>query len=363
MPRGRPPKTVLVLCAEDREQLVRWSRRPKSSHSLAQRASIILRCADGDVGSRVAQELRVTNATVSKWRIRFCERGLAGLLDEPRPGAPRTIGDDKVEEVVTATLEAMPKDATHWSTRSMAAKVGISNASVSRIWNAFALQPHRVETFKLSNDPQFIEKVRDIVGLYLNPPDRALVLCVDEKSQIQALDRTQPILPLAPGIPERRTHDYRRHGTTTLFAALDIATGKVIGETHRRHRSTEFKTFLQRIDDEVPQDLDVHLVLDNYGTHKTPLIKRWLVRHPRFHAHFTPTYSSWINQVERWFALLTEKQLRRGTHKSGRQLEDAIRLYLATANESARPFVWVKTADEILKTIARFCQRTSESRH
>jgi transposase len=330
---------------------------------LAQRASIILRCADGEPSSQVARDLRVTNTTVWKWRKRFIERGLAGLLDEPRVGAPRRISDAQVEKVVIATLETMPRDATHWSTRSMAAQTDISYASVRRIWHAFVLQPHRVETFKLSNDPQFIEKVRDIVGLYLNPPDRALVLCVDEKAQIQALDRTQPILPLAPGVAERHTNDYRRHGTTSLFAALNVATGKVIGETHRRHRSSEFKSFLDRIASDVPKQLDVHLVLDNYGTHKTPLIKRWLLRHPRFHVHFTPTYSSWINQVERWFSLLTEKQLRRGTHKSTRQLEDAVRLYLATSNESAKPFAWTKSADDILASIARFCQRTSVSGH
>jgi len=363
MPRGRPHKTVLEVSAADRDQLLRWSKRPKSSHSLAQRASIVLRCADGHPSSKVAQDLRITNATVWKWRKRFVERGLAGLLDEPRSGAPRSISDEKVEEVVTTTLETMPKDATHWSTRSLATRTGISNASVSRIWHAFALQPHRVETFKLSNDPQFIEKVRDIVGLYLNPPDRALVLCVDEKSQIQALDRTQRILPLAPGVAERRTHDYRRHGTTSLFAALDVATGTVIGETHRRHRSIEFKSFLDRLDREVPPALDVHLVMDNYGTHKTPLVKRWLLRHPRYHVHFTPTYSSWINQIERWFAMLTDKQLRRGTHRSVRQLEDAIRLYLAICNDSAKPFVWIKTADDILASIARFCQRTSVAGH
>ena len=363
MPRGRPHHRPLVLSASDRADLLRWSRRPKSSHALAQRASIILRCAEGEPSNQVARELRVTNATVWKWRTRFLERGPAGLLDEPRSGAPRTIGDDTVEAVVTATLEGLPKDATHWSTRSMAVRSGISHASVNRIWQAFGLQPHRVESFKLSTDPQFIEKVRDIVGLYLNPPDKALVLCVDEKSQIQALDRTQPIFPLTLGLPERRTHDYLRHGTTSLFAALDIATGKVIGETHRRHRSIEFKRFLDRIDHEVPPDLGVHIVVDNSSTHKTPLVKRWLLRHPRFQFHFTPTYSSWINQVERWFALLTEKQLRRGTHRSSRELEDAIRLYLATANESARPFAWTKSADEILASVARFCQRTSVSGH
>ncbi len=245
----------------------------------------------------------------------------------------------------------------------MAAASGLSHSSVGRIWRAFSLRPHRTEAFKLSPDPQFIEKVRDIVGLYLNPPERAIVLCTDEKSQIQALDRTQPIFPLRPGQAERRTHDYRRHGTTSLFAALDVATGKVIGETHRRHRSIEFRQFLQRIDAEVPGDLDVHLVLDNSSTHKTPLIHRWLARHPRFHHHFTPTYSSWLNQVERWFAQLTEKQIRRGTHRSTRALEDAIRCYIAASNAGARPFAWVKTADQILESIAAFCQRTSVPGH
>jgi transposase len=363
MPRGRPHHRPLLLSASDRVELERWSRRPKSSHALAQRASIILRCAEGEPSNQVARELRVTNATVWKWRNRFLDRGPAGLLDEPRCGAPRTIDDETVEAVVTATLERLPKDATHWSTRSMAAQTGISHASVNRIWQAFGLQPHRVDSFKLSTDPQFIEKVRDIVGLYLNPPDKALVLCVDEKSQIQALDRTQPIFPLTLGLPERRTHDYLRHGTTSLFAALDVASGKVIGETHRRHRSIEFKRFLDRIDQEVPPDLGVHIVVDNASTHKTPLVKRWLLRHPRVQFHFTPTYSSWINQVERWFALLTEKQLRRGTHRSSRQLEDAIRLYLTLHNEDAKPFAWLKTADEILASVARFCQRTSVSGH
>jgi transposase len=358
MPRGRPHKGTLSVSGEDRQTLLRWTRRAKSSNALAQRARIVLRCADGVPSTVVAKELQVTDNTVSKWRARYIERGLAGLLDEPRSGAPRTIDDEKVEEVVIATLEQAPRDATHWSTRGMAERSGLSHTSVRRIWWAFGLQPHREEPFKLSNDPQFVEKVRDIVGLYLNPPQAALVLCVDEKAQIQALDRTQPILPLAPGLPERRTHDYRRHGITSLFAAFDVASGKVIGETHRQHRSTEFKRFLDRIDSEVPEDLEVHLVMDNYGTHKTPLIRRWLLRHPRFQAHYTPTYSSWINQVERWFALLTEKQIRRGTHRSVRELEDAIRLYLATYNENPKPFIWVKTADQILASIRRFCQRT-----
>jgi transposase len=353
----------LVLTPEDRATLERWMARRKTAQGLALRAQIVLRCSSGSSNSEVARELRITNATVGKWRSRFVTKGVAGLLDQPRSGAPRRVTDDQVEAVIVKTLESTPRDATHWSVRSLATATGMSRPTVHRIWRAFGLQPHRTETFKLSNDPQLIEKVRDIVGLYLNPPERALVLCADEKTQIQALDRTQPILPMGPGIAERRTHDYRRHGTTSLFAALDVASGKVIGELHRRHRSTEFRSFLDRIDREVPTGLDVHLVLDNYGTHKTPLIQRWLLRHPRFHVHFTPTYSSWINQVERWFAALTEKQIRRGSHRSTRALEDAIRLYLATHNAEPKPFVWVKTADEILASIARFALRTSETGH
>ena len=285
------------------------------------------------------------------------------MLDAPRPGAPRTIDDAKVDAVIARTLESVPKNATHWSTRNMAREMGMSQTAVTRIWRAFGLQPHRQETFKLSTDPLFVEKVRDIVGLYLDPPVRAMVLCVDEKSQIQALDRTQPILPLAPGIPERRTHDYMRHGTTTLFAALDIASGEVIGELHRRHRSTEFLQFLRTIDANVPSDLDVHLVMDNYGTHKTPAVKNWFARHPRFQVHFTPTSASWINQVERWFATLTEKQIRRGTHRSTRQLEQAIRSYLDTYNADPKPFAWAKSADDIFDSIGRFCLRISNSGH
>ncbi len=359
---GRP-KADLRLTPEDRATLIRWTARPKTAQALALRARIILRCAEGAPNLMVAKQLRIGNKMVGKWRARFCARGPAGLLDEPRSGAPRRVSDERVEQVLVKTLESTPRDATHWSTRSMAAVSGLSRPTVNRIWRAFGLQPHRTDTFKLSTDPQFIEKIRDIVGLYLDPPTRAVVLCTDEKSQIQALDRTQPIFPLRPGTPQLRTHDYRRHGTTSLFAALDVATGKVIGETHRRHRSIEFRSFLDCIDQEVPADLDVHLVLDNYGTHKTPLIQRWLLRHPRFQLHFTPTYSSWINQVERWFAMLTEKQIRRGTHRSIRQLEDAIRLYLATCNEDPRPFVWTKSADQILENIRRFCVRTSETGH
>src|SRR5882757_4979760 len=337
MRTGRPI-APLSLGVEERATLEGWARRPKSAQALAQRSRIVLECASGHANTAVADKLGVTYQTVGKWRQRFLERRLAGLLDEPRPGAPRQVGDAQIERVVRMTLERAPADATHWSTRAMAKRCGLSQSTVSRIWRAFALQPHRVEGFKLSKDPLFIEKVRDIVGLYLNPPDRALVLCVDEKSQIQALDRTQPLLPMRPGQVERRTHDYARHGTTSLFAALDVKTGKVIGELHRRHRSTEFRKFLDRIDSEVPHELEVHLVLDNYGTHKTPLIQRWLLRHPRFHLHFTPTYSSWINQVERWFAALTDQQIRRGSHRSRRALEDAIRLHLVTHNADPKPF-------------------------
>ena len=351
------------MTPEDRATLERWTTRRKTAHGLATRAEIVLRCSDGCSNSQVARELRLTNATVGKWRSRFAAGGVAALLDEPRSGAPRRITDEQVEAVIIKTLESTPRDATQWSVRSMAAASGMTRQSVHRIWKAFGLQPHRTETFKLSTDPQLIEKVRDIVGLYLNPPERALVLCADEKSQIQALDRTQPTLPMRPGQVERRTYDYKRHGTTSLFAALDVATGRVIGELHRRHRATEFRQFLDRVDTEVPADLDVHLILDNYTTHKTPLIQRWLLRHPRFNLHFTPTYSSWINQVERWFAELTQKQLRRGSHRSTRALENAIRLYLNEHNANPKPFVWVKSADDIIDSIARFALRISETGH
>ncbi|HUY98188.1 MAG TPA: IS630 family transposase [Verrucomicrobiae bacterium] len=360
MPRGRP-KAPLVVGDDDRQTLERWTAHRRTSQALALRALIILRAAEGASNTAVAAQLHVSDATVGKWRQRFRARGVGGLLDAQRCGAPRRITDDQVEQVVVKTRETTPANATHWSTRSMAAASGLSRPTVHRIWRAFGLQPHRAETFTLSNDPQFLEKVRDIVGLYLQPPERAVVLCVDDKAQIQALDRTQPILPLRPGIPERRTHDCRRHGTTSLFAALDVATGTVIGELHRRHRTIEFQRFLARIDTEVPAELDVHVVLDNYGTHKTPTIQRWLLRHPRVTLHFTPTHSSWINQVERWFGLLTERQIRRGTHRSTQALEDAIRLYLTLNNEAPTPFVWVKTADQILASSQRFCLRISET--
>jgi transposase len=359
---GRPIPP-LILTPSERETLERWARRAKTAQAVAQRARLILGCAAGRTNTVVAHELRVTKQTVGKWRSRFLLRRLDGLLDEPRPGAPRTITDAQVERVLTRTLESTPVDATHWSTRSMAQASGLSRSAVHRIWRAFALQPHRTETFKLSADPLFIEKVRDIVGLYLRPPDRALVLCVDEKSQIQALDRTQPLLPMRPGQVERRTHDYARHGTTSLFAALDAKTGTVIGQFHRRHRSIEFRKFLDTLDIEVPADLAVHLILDNYGTHKTALIRRWLAKRPRFQVHFTPTSASWLNLVERWFAALTEKQIKRGAHASTRALEAAIRHYIAVTNEAPKPFVWTKTADQILASVARFCHRISETGH
>jgi len=327
------------------------------------RARIVLASATGKAILQVARDEDISWATARHWRRRFLRRRLDGLLDEPRPGAPRQISDRDVERVVTMTLESTPRDATHWSTRSMARATGLSQTAVARIWRAFALQPHRTETFKLSKDPLFIEKVRDIVGLYLQPPARALVLSVDEKSQIQALDRSAPVLPMRPGQAERHAHDYIRHGTTTLFAALDVRTGRVIGECHPRHRAREFRRFLDTVDAAVPRHLDVHLILDNYATHKTALIRRWLAKRPRYHVHFTPTSASWLNLVERWFVELTEKQIRRGIHRSTRELVSAIEHYLDVTNETAKPFTWTKTADEILASVARFCERTSNSGH
>ena len=360
--RGRP-KAVLELTDPEREQLERWARRPRSAQALAHRSRIVLACAQGQTNQSVAERERTSPQTVGKWRRRFVERRLDGLVDEPRPGRPRTISDEQVERVITTTLEQTPSDATHWSTRSMAHATGLSQTAISRIWRAFGLAPHRVETFKLSKDPLFVEKVRDVVGLYLDPPERALVLCVDEKSQIQALDRTAPILPMLPGVPERQTHDYKRSGTTSLFAALDVASGKVIGSLHARHRAVEFKKFLIQIDRQVPAELDVHLLLDNYATHKTPAIKRWLAGHPRFHLHFTPTGASWLNLVERWFAELTTKKLRRGAHRSVKALNADIRDWLTGWNDHPRPFVWTKTAEQILESLAAYCQRINNSRH
>ncbi|MCA1701520.1 MAG: IS630 family transposase [Actinobacteria bacterium] len=353
----------IELSDEERVQLEAWARRPTSAQALAQRSRIVLAAADGVKNTEIAQRLGVGRPMVTKWRNRFSEHRLDGLLDEPRPGQPRTISDAQVEEVITKTLESTPKDATHWSTRSMAAEVGLTQSAVHRIWKAFGLQPHRQDTWKLSKDPQFVAKVKDVVGLYLDPPERAVVLCVDEKSQIQALDRTAPILPMLPGVPERATHDYKRHGTSSLYAALDITTGQVIGRLHARHRAIEFKKFLQTIDREVPAELDVHLVIDNASTHKTPAVKKWLLAHPRFVVHFTPTSSSWLNLVERWFSELTTKKLRRATHRSVRQLNSDIRAWVDTWNNDPKPFVWTKTADQILESIATYCNRINDSRH
>jgi len=359
MGHGGRPKAELVLSTEERLVLERLANRRKSAQAMAIRARIVINCAKGDTNRDVAAHLGVSEAMVGKWRRRFVEHRLDGLSDDPRPGAPRTVTDDQVEKVIVKTLEEKPKDATHWSTRSMAEAVGMSRTTINRIWNAFGLQPHRAESFKLSTDPFFVEKVRDVVGLYLDPPERAVVLCVDEKSQIQALNRFQPILPMLPGTPERRSHDYVRHGTTSLFAALDIASGKVIGSLKQRHRAQELKSFLVQIDTEVPEGLEVHLILDNYATHKTPDIGRWLLRHPRFHLHFTPTSGSWLNMVERWFGELTTKKIKRGAHMSVRALEKDIREWIATWNENPRPYVWVKTADQILAALARYCERVS----
>jgi transposase len=354
----RGPKAVEMRLSDEEGMALRaWARRPKTAQALALRSRIVLACAEGKSNTMVAEDLGVSRPTVTKWRNRFAVMRLEGLLDEPRPGRPRLVTDEQVEAVITKTVEERPEDATHWSTRSMAKALGMSQTSVSRIWRAFGLQPHREETFKVSTDPLFVEKLRDVVGVYLNPPQAAVVFCVDEKSQIQAIDRTQPAFPILPGTPARRSHDYIRHGTTSLFAALDVATGKVIGQTHGRHRNEEFRRFLNVIDREVPEHLDVHLILDNSSTHKTDEVQRWQVRHPRFYFHFIPTHASWLNLVERWFAELTNKWLRRSAHRSVAELEAAIATWLATWNASPRPFIWTKTADQILSTIASYCQR------
>jgi transposase len=350
-----------VLSAEERVALERLGARVRSARHLAFRARIILRAHDGETDVAIAAALRCSRSTVHLWRTRFGERRLDGLFDEPRPGAPRKFGDDQIEAIVTRTLETTPRGRTHWSTRSMAKATGLSHSTVGRLWRAFGLKPHRTESFRLSQDPLLVEKVRDIVGLYMSPPDNAVVLCIDEKSQIQALERAQPVLPMDLGQPERRSHDYVRHGTTDLFAALDAATGKVIGKCFPQHRAREFKQFLREVDAQVPAELDVHVVLDNLATHKTPEIKRWLLKHPRFHMHFTPTHASWLNLVERFFGLLTEHALRRGSHRSTRDLRQAIDAYLAAHNEAPRPFKWTKSADEILASIARFATRTVEA--
>jgi transposase len=364
MARG-PVLEPLVLTDAEIAQLTAWSRRPKTARALAERAAIILASATGAASTEVAAAVGVNRGSVGKWRTRFLAQRLDGLLDAPRPGAPRTITDGDVERVVRKTLEERPAEAaaTHWSTRTMAHAAGVTQTAVVRIWHAYGLQPHREETFKLSTDPLFIDKVRDVVGLYLQPPERALVLCVDEKTQVQALDRTAPLLPLRPGQPERHTHDYVRHGTTSLFAALDVATGQVITRCHARHRAIEFRKFLNAIDAQVSPELDIHLILDNLSTHKAPTVKRWLTQHPRYHLHFTPTSASWMNQVETWFSLLTRRQLRRGVHRSVAELEAALLAYAAQSNETAKPFRWTKSADEILQSVKRFCLHTSNSRH
>jgi transposase len=360
--RGRPTAEI-VLSDEERETLQRWARRPKSAQALAFRCRIVLAAADGRANKDIAAELGCNPTTVGKWRNRFAADRLDGLHDDPRPGKPRTITDEDVERVIVKTLEESPPDATHWSSYSMARATGMSQSTVSRIWRAFGLKPHLAESFKLSPDPQFIDKVRDIVALYLNPPEAAVVLCGDEKSQIQALDRTAPILPLLPGTPQRRSHDYKRNGTTNLYAALDVASGKVIADMAPRHRAEEFRKFLNLIDRTVPPHLEVHLVVDNSSTHKAPTIRRWLLRHPRFTLHFTPTYSSWMNLVERWFAELTTKWLRRGTHRSVKELTTSIQTWIANWNDDPKPFVWHKTADEILDSLAAYCQRINDLGH
>jgi len=358
--RGRQPK-IIVITAEQQHELERLVRRTRENRGVAFRARIILLSARGLIGLEICKKLRTTNRTVYSWRKRFLAGGTDALYDEKKPGMPRKISDDKIEDVVVKTLESRPKEATHWSTRMMAKKVGLSQSAISRIWRTFGLKPHRASTFTLSRDPLFIEKVRDVVGLYMSPPANALVLSVDEKSQIQALNRTQPILPLAPGSEEKRTPDYDRHGTTTLFAALNVKTGKVMGQCYPRHRSIEFKKFLEHIEESTPKRLEIHMILDNYGTHKSPMIQRWLVRHPRFHLHFIPTHSSWLNLVERWFGLLTERQIKRGSHTSVSELKRAIEVYIDQTNRERKPFVWTKTADEILEKIGRLASHVLQT--
>lgn len=352
---------AVVLSDDERRFLEGQVRRHKASRSLSDRCRMMLLCAEGLESKEVARKMGVHEHTVGKWRRRFVRDRIEGLTDEYRPGRPRTVTDTQVAEVIERTLHSTPQDASHWSIRSMATEIGLSHTTIRRIWSAFGLQPHRSETFKLSTDPLFVDKVQDIVGLYLSPPNRAIVLCVDEKSQIQALDREQPVLPMMPGVAERRTHSYIRHGTTSLFAALDIATGAVIGKCYKRHLAKEFRDFLKQIDGRMPKGPDRHLVMDNYATHKTPKIKAWLARRQHWHVHFTPTSASWINQVERWFAELTRKQLQHGVHRSTAELEADITAFIASHNENPRPYKWVKSADEILAAVKRFCHRTQQN--
>jgi transposase len=363
MSRTGRPKSLLELTEEERAQLLRWSRRRTSSQALALRSRIVLGCAEGLSNKAVAAAERVSEPTVGKWRSRFVSDRLDGLVDDPRPGRPATITIEQVEDVVVATLEETPKNATHWSRAKMAERTGLSKSTIGRIWKSFELKPHRTDGFKLSNDPLFIQKVYDVVGLYLNPPESAVVLSVDEKSQVQALARSQPAFPMMPGMPEKRTHDYMRHGTTSLFAALNVADGTVIASTHRRHRATEFKKFLAKIDRQVPEQLDIHVVCDNYGTHKHPTVKTWLGNHPRFHMHFTPTYSSWINQVERLFAEVTRDLLQRSDHRSVQALEADLRNWVTGWNENPKPFIWTKTAEEILTSLGRLLKRINDAGH
>ena len=364
MTRG-PRAAALVLTAEEREALQRLVRRRGAGQAAVTRARIVL-TADAEPempNSTIAARLGVSRQSVITWRGRFLAHRLEGLVDAPRSGAPRRVNDEAVEAMITRTLESQPEGATHWSTRAMARQVGMSQTMVSRIWRAFGLQPHRSETFKLSRDPAFVDKVRDVVGLYLNPPDRALVLCVDEKPQIQAVEGTAPVLPMRPGQVERHSHDYVRHGTTDLFAALDVKAGTVIGACKGRHRATEFRAFLDQVEAAVPADLDVHLVLDNAATHKTKLVHDWLLKRPRWHLHFTPTSSSWLNLVEGWFSLLTRRCLQRGAFGSTDALKAAIQAYIDRTNAEPKPFTWTKSADDILASVGRFCQRTSNSDH
>jgi transposase len=363
MPRRGPALPELTLSDDERVQLQSWVRRRKSAQDLALRSRIVLECATGVSNAEAAQRLGVSVPTVRKWRSRFLTRRLDGLVDEPRPGRPAVISVDRIEQVVIDTLESTPANATHWSRAKMAERSGLSKSTVGRVWKAFGLKPHLEDGFKLSNDPLFTEKVYDIVGLYLNPPETAVVLCVDEKSQVQALARSQPAFPMMPGLPERRSHDYIRHGTTSLFAAMNVADGTVISALHRKHRSGEFKKFLAKIDREVPEHLDVHVVCDNYATHKHPAVKAWLSKHPRFHMHFTPTYSSWINQVERLFAEVTRDLLQRSDHRSVQALENDLRDWVAAWNENPKPFIWTKSAEDILASIARYLKRIKGSGH